>query len=201
MRSLFALTVILAATFAGFGQPARTQAAQCTLTLAESPNVRGLKLGMGLESVLALFPGARDDEYVQNAISRSKYFPHFGVMSFGLDSRQFGTKEAFTGITLINFVFLDEKLVEYYVQYERPNWPKLDDFVEKVAGAFQLPAADMWTTENAYRKNLVCEGFRVQATTRDGNGALTLRTNAEPLAIQRERRAAAEAQARRDFKP
>jgi hypothetical protein len=166
-----------------------------------------MKLGMTLDEVLAFFPGSREDEYIKNEIANVGSYsgittlPRFGVVNFSVNPAQYSSKQKFAGIESLSFTFLDDHLVVYSVQYSRPPWPKLDEFVDKVAGAFHLPAADKWTSENALRKNLECDGFKLQAFTQDGRAGLILRTGDDPLVTQRERRAASEAEARREFRP
>ena len=206
MKYVLAVTILITATGLVYSQQTAVQSTQCSLKLAQSPAVRGIKLGMTLDEVLAFFPGSREDKYIKNEISNVGSYsgietlPRFGVVNFGVTPAQYSTKQRFAGIESLSFTFLDDRLAVYSVQYSRPPWPKLDEFVDKVAGAFHLPAADKWATENAFRKDLECDGFKLQAFTRDGRAGLILRTG-DPLVTQRERRAASEAEARREFRP
>ena len=200
MKYILAFSMLVTATGAIYGQPAVSQSNQCALNLAQAPAVRGIKLGMKLEQVLALFPVSEQHDYVKNLIANRASFPSYGVISFvGVPTSR--NKDQFPNIRSLDFVFVDDNLVRYEIGYEWPPWPKLEDFVDKVAAAFHLPPANNWASDGSVRKNLACDGFRLQAMTRDGNATLTVRTAAEPSEIQRERRAAAEAQARRDFRP
>ena len=52
----------------------------CQLTLAGAPDIKGLRLGMTTEEVLALFPGSKDDAEVRASLSRPP--SQFGVSSF-----------------------------------------------------------------------------------------------------------------------
>jgi hypothetical protein len=207
MKYAFAVTILITATGFVYSQQTVARSSQCSAKLAQSPAVRGIKLGMTLDDVLVLFPGSREDAYIKNEIANVGSYsgidtlPRFGVVNFSVIPAQYSTKQKFAGIESLSFTFLDDRLVVYSVQYSRPPWPRLDEFVDKVAGAFDLPAADKWTSENAQRKSLECDGFRLQAFTRDGRAGLILRTGADPVVTQRERRAAAEAEARREFRP
>jgi hypothetical protein len=207
MKYVFAVTILITATGFVYSQQTAVPSTQCSLKLAQSPAIRGIKLGMTLDEVLALFPGSRYDEYIKNEIANVGFYsgvetlPRFGVVHFGVTPAQYSTKQKFADIESLSFTFLDDRLVVYGVQYSRPPWPKLDEFIDKVAGAFHLPAADKWTSENSLRKNLECDSFRLQAFTRDGRAGLILRTDDDPVVTQRERRAASEAEARREFRP
>lgn len=200
MKFLLAITILFVATSAVCGQSANMQPSQCSLKLSQSPAVRGIKLEMKLGDVLAMFPGSREDQIVKNNIVSDESFPRFGVVNVGVAPTKYA-RERFKDIESMYFTFIDEQLVEYHVQYSRPPWPKLDDFVDKVAEALNLPPAQNWASDAPYRKTLDCNGFRIQASTADGRGALKVRTGDDPSQIQRQRRAAAEAQARREFRP
>ena len=207
MKDVFAVTVLLAVAVCCYSQPPAPQSTKCSVEPAQSPVIRGIKLGMKLDDVLALFPGSREDQYIKNEIanvgfySGMKTLPRFGVVNFGVLPAKYSTKNRFAGIETFYFTFLDDHLVNYQVEYRQPPWPRVDEFIEKIAGAFNLPPADKWSTENPVRKNLACDGFTVQAYTQDGRANLIIKTGDDPIAIQRERRAAAEAQARREFRP
>jgi hypothetical protein len=92
-------------------------------------------------------------------------------------------------------------MVDYYVEYAQPPWPRLDDFIGKVADTFHLPPASNWTTENSAHKKLACDGFRIQAVTHDYRAALKVTTGDDPMKIRSDRRAASEEKQRRDLKP
>jgi len=190
--------VFLSAAISSFSQ---AQTNQCSLKVAQSPAVRGIKLGMKMDEVLALFPGSRENEYIKNTITGNPEFPNFGVISFGIAPFQYPNKERYLGIDQFGFVFVDGRLVQYSVEYGRASWPRMDEFIEKITAAFQLPPARNWTSDNQARRNLICNGFHVQAFTRDYRGALVVATDDEPFKIRRERSAAADEKERRDFKP
>ena len=169
MKYVFAVTILITAPGLVYSQQN-----QCSLRLPQSPAVRGMKLGMTLDEVLAFFPGSREDEYIKNEIANVGSYsgittlPRFGVVNFSVNPAQYSSKQQFAGIESLSFTFLDDHLVVYSVQYSRPPWPKLDEFVDKVAGAFHLPAADKWTSENALRKNLECDGLSFRRSLKMG---------------------------------
>lgn len=201
MKSFLSVAALLvSAAIPTFGQ-VLAQSNQCQLKVGQSPSVRGLKLGMTLDEVLAVFPAGREDEYIRNAISDSPAFPNFDVVSFVVGPALYANKERFAGIESLYFGFVDRRMVRYEVGYRQPPWPRLDEFVDKVAAAFGLPAAPNWTTDNAAGKSLICDGFRIHVLTRDSRGRLILATDEDPTKIRQERRAAAEEKARRDFRP
>ena len=202
MKYILSMTVfIAAAAISTFGQAAAPQASQCALKMAQAPAIRGIKLGMRIDEVLAMFPGTREDENIRIATSDNQSYPRFGVINFGVAPSAYASKERFAGIGSLYFTFVDGGMVKYEVEYARPPWPRLDDFINKIAAAFQLPQADKWIAENPNRRNLICDGFRMQATTHDSRGFLIVIRGDDPYKIQRDRRAAAEEEERRDFRP
>jgi hypothetical protein len=179
----------------------------CSLKVAQSPAVRGVKLGMKTADVLALFPGSADQDDIRNALSRVQGYPAFGVISINLSPSRYATKERFTGIVNYNFVFVDDRLAEYQVQYVPPplgpRWQRPDDFVSRIVQAYELPPPANWTTDpnvSAWRI-LKCDGFQLKASTMNFQGALTVATTETPWMTQRKREAEFEENIRRQFKP
>jgi hypothetical protein len=202
MRFILGTTVAIAlAVTWTYGQATTSQTSQCTLKVAQAPAVRGVKLGMKVDDVLAMFPGSREDIQVKNALTDNEISPKFGVTSFGVAPTQFGGKERFIGISSYYFTFLDGRMVRYGVLYPRPPWPRAEDFVNKIASAFQLSQASNWAIDEQGQRNLTCDGFRVQAMVRDGRGSVVIMTSDDPYKIARDRKAAAEEKEREEFKP
>src|SRR5260221_4539092 len=62
--------------FADVQSPAQTNNAStqekptCQLTLAGAPDIKGFRLGMTADEVLALFPGSKDDAEVRSDLTR-----------------------------------------------------------------------------------------------------------------------------------
>src|SRR5438105_2015831 len=54
----------------------------CQLTLAGAPDIKGLRLGLTLEQVLALFPGSNEDAEIRSRLSQPP--SRFGVSGFSL---------------------------------------------------------------------------------------------------------------------
>ena len=203
MKRFLSMTVfIAAAVVSGYGQAANQPTSQCTLKVAQAPTIRGLKLGMKMDDVLEMFPGSREnDQYIRDLLAGNDLWPNFGVLSFNISPNMYPGKERFAGVSALYFTFVDARLVQYTVQYGRPPWPRLDDFINKTAGALKLPQADSWVRDNEQRKNLMCDGFSIWAEAHDGSGSLILRAGVNPNKILDERRVAAEEEERRTFKP
>ena len=203
----FAAVVLIFAGITGYGQASVITAPACTLKPASAPVVRGLKLGMKIDDVLAIFPGRADKEDLVFLLPKSSAYPNFGVINFQVWDRQYLSQSRFAGINNLAFTFLDGNLVRYDVQYASlpyaPPWRQVDDFIAKVSDAFHLPAVDAWTVYQglASEKALKCDGFQVRASNLNLEGRISVETAENAYKLQRDRLAAFEAKTRSEFKP
>ena len=197
MKSILVMTFILTAALSTAGQTATPPPTQCTVKVA--PVIRGVKLGMTMKDVLAMFPGSRENEMVKNSLTAGESYGSFGVSGFLVFPGQYPTKERFAGISSISFTFIDERLVRYGVAYDRPPWSHTDDFINKIAGAFNLPTAENWAVGQSF-KTLSCDGFTMHASA-NSTGLISVMTNDDPNRIQTARKAASEEKQRQEFKP
>src|SRR5437660_12601337 len=96
----------------------------CSLTQAGAPEIKGLRLGMTPEQVLALFPGSGEDAELRSrlAIPPSK----FGVSSFVIRPDKYQSKETFAGISQITFTLLDGRVSTFSAGYNGPEWSHVD---------------------------------------------------------------------------
>lgn len=114
----------------------------CTLTLAGAPDIKGLRLGMTPEQVLALFPGSEEDAELTASLARPPRL--FGVGSFLIRPEKYRSKDAFAGISQITFSLLDGRVSRFSVGYNGPEFSHVDKFVAKFVEGTNLPAADAW---------------------------------------------------------
>jgi hypothetical protein len=209
-RTLLTLLVIVFIPVAVGAQTAGQSSTptECTLTLDKSPTIRGLKLGMTAEQLLALFPGSSENSNAQLAIDRAQGYPHYGVASISFQGEYYpGFKDRFAGIASINTTLFDGQVVELQINYAGPHslprgpgWEKVDDFLAKLKEAFHLPDAKDWQYKSAVSKTLKCNGFEIHASIYNGVAAISL--IGKPYAdVVRERGAAEEERRRREFKP
>ena len=206
-RLLLVMAAFVLMTVSIYSQSQSSATPPCSLKVSQSPAIRGIKLGMKTADVLALFPGSADQEDVQKALSGVEGYPAFGVVSLNISPSRYSTKERFSGIANYSFVFVDGRMSQYEVQYVPPpfgpKWQRTDDFVSRVADAYQLPPAGNWTTDpNIYVwKTLRCDGFQVKASTMNLQGVLTVATAETPWMTQQHRQAEFEDNIRRQFRP
>ncbi len=92
----------------------------CQLTLAGAPDIKGLRLGMTADEVLALFPGSTDDAEVRTSLSRPP--SQFGVSSFLIRPDKYESKEKFAGINQITFTLLDGRVSSFSAGYNGPEY-------------------------------------------------------------------------------
>lgn len=218
MKSAFLLLLIITATPLAFGQiPSPSESTSvCNLTFAQLPAIRGLKLGMSLNEVMALFPGVSDDDVVRGRLNNAKrpLPPSFtpGSDGYGLVSIQVSLSSYpnpnFTGIYNVQLQFFDEKLISLYLSYSATIWNNADELVGKLVEAYKLPGIVAWSSNNTNQRGLQCKDFSLGISASvgsigDSSLQLTLLKSGwdDIRRQQQERRAAAIAKAQRDFKP
>src|SRR5947209_4793490 len=62
----------------------------CQLTLPGAPDIKGIRLGMTPEQVLALFPGSNEDAEIRSSLSKPP--SQFGVSAFSLRPDKYESK-------------------------------------------------------------------------------------------------------------
>lgn len=209
MKRIFlaAICTLTALSAYGQAQTAPPAIAPCTLNIAKAPAVRGVKLGMKIDEVLAMFPGSAEEVGVKASFDKADGYPKFGTVGISISPSQYSTKDRFAGISGFNFWFLDGRIAQYEVQYQLPpvgpKWNRVDDFIAKMAEAFQLPPVASWAGDqnDASRKSLKCDGFQLQASNLNFRGSLTVATVDTPYKIRQQRQTEFEEKIRREFKP
>ncbi len=136
----------------------------CQLTLTGVPDIKGLKLGMTPDEVLALFPGSKDDAEVRASLARPP--SPLGVSSFVIRPEKYElSKEKFAGVSQITFSLLDGHVSSFSVGYNGPEYSHVDKFVAKFIEGTNLPPPDQWEAyvgmDNSL-KTLKCTDFEVR---------------------------------------
>ena len=179
----------------------------CSLKVGKSPDVRGVKLGMKTEDLLALFPGSADRDEIRNTLSKVEGYPHFGVISIHIGPSMYSTKARFEGIDSFSFLLVDGRVGEFHVQYRPPpfgpKWQRPNDFIAKLAEAYELPPPANWISDPNIDavKTLRCDGFQLTASTIHYQGTLRVAATESPLTTKQQRQAAFEENIRSGFKP
>ncbi|MDQ2856837.1 MAG: hypothetical protein M3R68_10945 [Acidobacteriota bacterium] len=202
----FALTVSLVVLLSpqAFSQSRSEQPAvsPCTLTVTQSPAIRGVKLGMSAQELFTLFPGSAEHDEIKSAMAKADDYPQFGVVPISFAISQYANNDRFAGIDYVQSYLFDGRVARFSVQYsglpEGPQWMNADDFITKLGESLKLPAAKDWA---AYQggKNVKCNGFEMRVTT-PNQASLSVMTS-ELFEKQGQRRKAYEEKKRREFKP
>jgi hypothetical protein len=134
----------------------------CQLTLAGAPDIKGLRLGMTTDEVLALFPGSKEDAEVHASLAAPP--GKFGTSSFLVRPEKYESKDKFAGVSQITFRLLDSRVATFTVGYNGPEYSHVDKFVAKFIESTSLPAADQWEAyvgmDNSL-KILKCTDFEI----------------------------------------
>lgn len=141
--------------------------------MAAGPVIKGLRLGMTPDEVLALFPGSKDDAEVRADLSKAP--SRFGTSGLIIRPDKFGNKAEFSGVSQITFTLLDGRVATFHIGYNGPQWSHVDQFVTKFVEGTSLPASDQWqayTGLDHQMKTLTCAGFTVTIFAGGDGGSL-----------------------------
>jgi len=135
---------------------------KCVLTRAESPEIRGIRLGMTPDQLLAVYPEDLNRLKVSEAIKESKRATNYGVGRFDLRPDRETPNPRFKGLNYITIELLDERVTSFHIGYAGPQWSTADQFVEKLSEALHLPR-EPWEGRGGVSQSLKCDGFVVNA--------------------------------------
>jgi hypothetical protein len=138
------------------------QKVPCTLHRDQGPQIGGLRLGLTVDQVLALFPGSKEDAELRAAVTRPP--SPFGVSNFMIKPDRYATKAKFEGIREIVVTLLDGRVTGFTANYLSANWKHVDEFVTKFTTGSNLPGVDSWEAYSGLdtqQKSLKCDGFEV----------------------------------------
>ncbi len=144
----------------------------CTLTLAGSPSVNGLRLGLTTDDVLTIFPGSKDDAELRAAQSQPP--DQFGVSTFVIRPEKYQSKDRFAGINQIAFSLLDGRVSNFTLSYNGPEYSNVDKFVEKFIQETSSPGLAQWEPYAGMDtlKILKCSDFEVRVFIGGQGGSL-----------------------------
>lgn len=189
MKPILVILLISLTFTAAVGQrKAEDKKPKCTLGLDHAPELRGFRLAMTPQNVLARFPGIsieKPDKFglarlrltvidsvglIKGPMTRDKGVqadisarPEDGS-AFVLESTKF---PALNGVRRIELRFIDGRLSFVLVAYDDSiKWDNIDDFVSTVSKNLSLPAE--WQTPaevggEGIEKELQCDAFTISA--------------------------------------
>ncbi|HZS05968.1 MAG TPA: hypothetical protein VFD58_14110 [Blastocatellia bacterium] len=189
--------------------PEKHPAPRCQLTLDQAPAIRGFRLGMNVNEVLALMPESGEKQEIKNKLEKAPLIPSFGFTDFSLSVNTIlqtpSNLERFAGISIIRFSVLDNRVVNIQVSYlsrnlpVRPDW-NAETLIAKFSLALGLPDLTNWERISGREAKLICRGFEVFASANGDYVFITVNDSSysEKLA---QRIAAEQERLRREFKP
>lgn len=181
---------------------------KCELTATQAPALRGIRLQMSADELLALFPGSSDDSNIKGRLDYAVKAPFYGVADISFQPDKYTTKAQFEGINDINVRLFDNRVTQIYVSYgngDAPPWNHVDEMIMRVSEAFRLPSVENWLpVSSTDSKTLQCSGFTVQVYAIRQENACCSSLNLKMQGIEEkvtERKKATIEKAKRDFKP
>ena len=197
MKQLLLVALILGAVSSAFAQTPNTSTGECKLTLAQAPAIRGIRLGMSADQVLAQIPGSEADSDLLARLSRD----YFGSRSAFVMPRSYVTsKEKFAGINRIDLSFLDGRLVSFWIRYDGPEWRSNEQFVARLAEVLNLPGVGSWKA-SSNGLAIACDGFEIVGQAASGASIFMKDMKVDINKVVHEREEVPKEKARRAFKP
>ena len=203
-RMVVGLCIVAAALMPAYARVERGPQSQaaCALTEANSPAVRGIRLGMGADQLAALFPGSAKRREMRDALEKAKASAGSEPVMLIFDPATDGGGERFAGVVSVSARVQGGRVVAFHVFYAGTAWGSIDEWVGKLAEAYGLPTAARWAAGPGESPNkvLACNGIEVEAALQGGGSSIAVRNTAQ-LKGADDRTSAAEERKRREFKP
>jgi hypothetical protein len=201
MKTVLLIALVFGLVFTAVAQTSNTGASgtnECKLKLSQAPAIRGIRLGMSAEQVLAQIPGAESDSNFLAVLSRD----YFGSRNATVVPGNYATsKEKFAGINAISLSFLDGRLLTFFVQYNGPEWRSKEQFVARVAEVLNLPGVGGWKASNNALA-LACDGFEISVQIGAMDPQIGMKdTTVDFAKVVQDRVEVPKEKARRAFKP
>lgn len=178
-------------------------APKCSLTVVQAPLVRGLRLGMSLQELLALFPASRYNANINQQINQAEKIPADGLTRLGFSLSQYPEAgDSFAGLRSVDLTMFDRKVVSFSVSYDSDSqaaWT-LKSLIPKLSKAYNLPDYENWAKvdDGCEPATLKCGDLTIEAYARSPRLTVTDTSYIKEI----ERRAAAVAQKKQaEFKP
>ena len=170
---------------------------RCSLTEATAPGIRGLKLGMSVEQVTALFPGSSKRKETKEALAKAKAASEVVHVTFEPSD---SGKDQNADIVSFSAGFDKGRVIDLSVQYLGPEWKNVDEWIAKLSETLGLPGVNNWQPGPSETPNKVlrCSGIEIEAAMEGGGGSITIRSTENPNDSHDRAR---EEKKKRDFKP
>ena len=203
-RIVIALNAFALIAMAAYGQGTGEQRPQslCALTEATAPSVRGLRLGMSTEQVLALFPGTNRRRDLADAIERVKGVGSRETAYLSFDSATDFSSDSLAGVDSVAVGISRGRVMAFTIAYVGPTWRNVDEWIARLSESLKLPAGRRWVVgpNETPNKVLSCNGIEIEAAIQGGGGSITIRS-IEHVKGGEHHRNPVEERKRREFKP
>ena len=186
-------------SYAATPKPAQTR---CSLTEATAPGIRGLRLGMTTDELLALFPGIAKKKDLKSVIEHATSTSAVDAAYLGFDPASDGDAQRFAGVDSVSAGVYKGRVVDFSVQYGGATWKNVDEWIALLSETFPAFRAQSWTAgpNEAPNKVLNCDEIVIEAAILGGGASIRMRSNAYIRGIE-ERARAAEEKKRQATKP
>lgn len=174
---------------------------KCNLTREQSPEIRGVRLGMTTDQLLSRFPDFDNRERINSAIAQSQRPESYGAATFDLLPDREKANPRFAGVNSITVWLIDQRVTKFYVTYRGPEWKTVDQFVAKLNEGLRLPGS-AWDPGNQTGQRMSCDGFTVEAYISSGSpvSGVAVQDPSAPQIVE-DRREAARDRVRQAFRP
>jgi hypothetical protein len=175
---------------------------RCALTEATSPTIRGLKLGMTTQQLLAVFPGITKRIEMKDAIDKAKSVGRVEAVQLAFDPAADGDAKQFVGVESVAATVAGGRVVEFGLQYGGATWRTVDEWIAKLSETLKLSDSRDWVTGSNENPNKVlrCDGVEIEAAIQGGGASIKV-TNSGYFKAYSDQGKAAEEKKRRDVKP
>jgi hypothetical protein len=201
MKYLFVLTALACLALPTFSQTPSNSSAKsvCSLTRDQSPEIRGIRLGMSTEQLKNLFPQEETRRRIVDAVNAAKQDENYGAGRLDLPLDR--TDSRWKGVNYLSLRLVDERVTGISISYVGPEWKTVDQFVAKLSEGFRLPGS-AWEISRGTSALLNCDGFRVQAHAASGSTESSVHVvDLKAPEVVEERREAAKEKVRQAFRP
>jgi len=199
--SLFAVALIMTPAYARVTgqQPAPSR---CTLTPANAPAIRGLRLGMTFDQLLSLFPNSGKRREMKASLDRAKTSTSDDIFYLAFEPATDASGNQFDGVDSVSVGVHKGRVIDFNVVYVGTTWRSTDEWVTKLAESLGLPGRQVWVTgaHEHPSKTLKCTGIEIEAATQGGGGSIRVRDMDQVREIE-ESGNAREEKKRRAMKP
>ena len=144
--------------------PKKEETPTCKLTAAQAPTIRGLHLGMTVDELIELFPGANPND-LKGRVEQAKSYPSFGQSVYSFRGTQH--KDRFENVSFDVSLF-DRRVRSFNIGYPFNNYTgtgfiyNREQLLEKLNTSFSLPADMKWQGDGYPQIQLVCQDLTLK---------------------------------------